>query len=872
MVVGRMYLVGVCITILLCFGTTGIYQSLEENRDTIRELRTLITQDKKGKAGDSRRFQTIPAIPDDSAIRKAGASENGNSAAARPSHQASAYAEADTRPRNIYLDVGGNDGQTVVDFMRRKSKLWEAASQHMSVETARLPWHTFVWEPNAQHHAQYDRILAEFPGQVTYYEAAAWTTTGNVTFYREQVKKKSDGSSLLRSHPRVAANSVASTVRSMSLPDWFRDNVRYDDNVVLKVDIEGAEYDLMSAMMVTGAVCKADVLIVEWHAFADPVQPVKFRERSVAAEGPTCWLRGAAHMAGACRANFFVSVDRVPAKCFAVSVHSKLFSRVFFSSGAALLIYASAHSLPTEHVGDSPSADGSKTTILEQVLAAHYPSQYVVQKLEETQRIQIDGHLDEPAWADDYSKRFTGHENPSKVKVRWDEHFLYVAAELRSKHVAATVTGHCDDLSSNVWTGTPVLPYFDDDFEVFVDASQSNYFYVEYEMNARNATYGTLWTLPQAGLGSVAPECGGGVGVRKACCNTTWNQGQGLCDRGVETEAGSWTMEMYDGAERPGFGMQSAAQNHTDSWTLEVRFPILSSAEHGGLINLLPGSHYPGTNPEKLDPNQGQRFWWATFANALHAPWWSKLNSTSTKQAELIKSLCQEVVAFDEKRYGFTQFLVDANNAAPTCYYEAASQNLGGHQYMHNPDSFGYLQFATQEDAAAKSCKNVQWLGRFVLAQLYQAEVQFLMNVDLGNGAYSASLAKLLDPSVCTIRNACNVTALSLAAGLAEIGISAQEGVSSGKCVRYEVGDAQSSNWTGGPCFSASVAYSVQSKRDPSKVRQVKGVINEARLMSFAVEVGQRWNEPDAEWLCLDEVVIADKLSEVINFVAARYK
>ncbi|CAE8622077.1 unnamed protein product [Polarella glacialis] len=154
----------------------------------------------------------------------------------------------------------------------------------MSAETARLPWHTFVWEPNVQHHAQYNRILAEFPGQVTYYDAAAWTTTGNITFYREQVKKKSDGSSLLRSHPRVAANSVASTVRSMSLPDWFRDNVRYDDFVVLKVDIEGAEYDLMSAMMVTGAVCKADVLIVEWHAFADPVQPARFRERSVAAE------------------------------------------------------------------------------------------------------------------------------------------------------------------------------------------------------------------------------------------------------------------------------------------------------------------------------------------------------------------------------------------------------------------------------------------------------------------------------------------------------------------------------------------------------------------------------------------------------------
>ena len=35
-------------------------------------------------------------------------------------------------------------------------------------------------------------------------------------------------------------------------------------------------------------------------------------------------------------------------------------------------------------------------------------------------------------------------------------------------------------------------PYFDDDFEVFIDASQSNYFYVEFEMNARSQTPQTL--------------------------------------------------------------------------------------------------------------------------------------------------------------------------------------------------------------------------------------------------------------------------------------------------------------------------------------------------------------------------------------------
>jgi hypothetical protein len=36
--------------------------------------------------------------------------------------------------------------------------------------------------------------------------------------------------------------------------------------------------------------------------------------------------------------------------------------------------------------------------------------------------------------------------------------------------------------------GSRPRPYFDDDFEVFIDASQSNYFYVEFEMNARSQT------------------------------------------------------------------------------------------------------------------------------------------------------------------------------------------------------------------------------------------------------------------------------------------------------------------------------------------------------------------------------------------------
>ncbi|CAJ1424702.1 unnamed protein product [Effrenium voratum] len=522
-------------------------------------------------------------------------------------------------------------------------------------------------------------------------------------------------------------------------------------------------------------------------------------------------------------------------------------------------------------------------TLIEKLIDAHYPTQYIVQQVQPGQ-IDIDGRLEEDAWSEvpwldnfldlagprfgqrwqeasrDYARRFTGSENPTRVKLRWDEEFLYVGAELTSRAVAASVSGHCENLSSTVWQN-PVLPYFDDDFEVFIDASQSNYFYVEFEMNARNASYCTLWSLPQAGLGSVAPECGApGTQPGGVCCNSSWNGGKGLCDHGVEREGTAWTMEMFAPLQRPGRGMMSAATNSTEKWTLEIRFPILSSPEHGGLLNLPTAQRLPHVPVEDLHPANGQRFWWATFANALHAPWWRDLTAADTKHPELIKQRCEEVIRADEQRFGFTQFLLDANNAAPTCYYEAASQNLGGHQYMHNPDAFGYLQFAPF--GSTEPCRNVFWLARFVLAQVYQAEVQFLMNEHLGNGSFTSNVADLLG-AACTVSNACHSKALLAALSYVDLQIRQKEpGARSGSCVRYAMPGIQNSSWTGGPCFQAFVSYTIQSRRDPAKMRLIQGSIDEARLMSLP-DVGQRWNSKDAGWLCLDEVYVREAATYV---------
>jgi len=58
-----------------------------------------------------------------------------------------------------------------------------------------------------------------------------------------------------------------------------------------------------------------------------------------------------------------------------------------------------------------------------------------------------------------------------------------------------------------------------------------------------------------------------------------------------------------------------------------------------------------------------------------YMPPWADLNaSTVSSHPELIKAKCNEIIERDMKQNGFSQFLIDGNNAAPTCYYEAASQ------------------------------------------------------------------------------------------------------------------------------------------------------------------------------------------------------
>lgn len=106
--------------------------------------------------------------------------------------------------------------------------------------------------------------------------------------------------------------------------------------------------------------------------------------------------------------------------------------------------------------------------------------------------VVIDGKLDETAWADvAWTEEFVtltdGEKSPefTRAKMVWDEKNLYVAAELRTPHVRATLTRH----DANLFMTDSVL-------ELFIDPDGDGRNYAEMQFNALGTVMDLLMDKP----------------------------------------------------------------------------------------------------------------------------------------------------------------------------------------------------------------------------------------------------------------------------------------------------------------------------------------------------------------------------------------
>lgn len=125
---------------------------------------------------------------------------------------------------------------------------------------------THIWaiEPNPEN----ARFISRNDPRIEIVEAAVSTSYGNSKLY---LSDQFDGSTL---YPDKISGNIRKDrfieVATIDFADWLSRTVGGAGKVVCKMDIEGAEFDVLEHLLKTGRIQCIDLLLVEWHVSRFP--------------------------------------------------------------------------------------------------------------------------------------------------------------------------------------------------------------------------------------------------------------------------------------------------------------------------------------------------------------------------------------------------------------------------------------------------------------------------------------------------------------------------------------------------------------------------------------------------------------------------
>ncbi|CAN4122782.1 unnamed protein product [Withania somnifera] len=157
------------------------------------------------------------------------------------------------KQRYVYVDVGSRSyGSSIVSWFKK-----QYPKQNKTFEI-------YAVEADKTFHGQYKEKKG-----VTLLPYAAWVRNETLSFEINQDPGHKDvGRGMGRIQPVESSSESASEVdviQGFDFAEWLKSAVSDKDYVVMKMDVEGTEFDLIPRLIETGAICLIDEVFLECH-------------------------------------------------------------------------------------------------------------------------------------------------------------------------------------------------------------------------------------------------------------------------------------------------------------------------------------------------------------------------------------------------------------------------------------------------------------------------------------------------------------------------------------------------------------------------------------------------------------------------------
>jgi FkbM family methyltransferase len=168
--------------------------------------------------------------------------------------------------KKIFIDCGTHFGQGIRAF-RKKYKMDDS-------------WEIFTWEANPYTYKKFLNSDLYKNVKITSFNSAVSSYEGVITLNVETVKNKNEdvedntgqGSSIIPIDQWTAVNQKHKGVflEKLEIPcidisQWLKENCSFDDFVVIKLDVEGAEYNILEKILKDTTASLIDDIYIEWH-------------------------------------------------------------------------------------------------------------------------------------------------------------------------------------------------------------------------------------------------------------------------------------------------------------------------------------------------------------------------------------------------------------------------------------------------------------------------------------------------------------------------------------------------------------------------------------------------------------------------------